>query len=135
MKYTSSVAKMSRRMISSVFHHVVVIAPVDIPARRVASNATHARVERSYSETMVFAPKAAVGITRPVNTAALKIAMAKHLVSRVGNDAKSVAFTHDATSLAANLVLPVLRKHALHVVSIPSVPHPVLPLATGCPVR
>ncbi|KAK6723834.1 hypothetical protein SNK04_002679 [Fusarium graminearum] len=82
---------------------------------------------------MVYAPNAAVGTTQPVNIAALKLVMAMHLASRARNDVKHVALTRDATRLAVNLALPVLRQLALPIVPIPSVLHPVLPLATGYP--
>ncbi|KAL6921145.1 hypothetical protein FSST1_005171 [Fusarium sambucinum] len=100
MKYTSSVMKMSRQMTISVFRHVGAIAPVGIPARRVASNATLARTGRQYSKIMVYAPNAVVGTTRLVSITALKVATAMHLVNHARNDVKSVAFTQDATNLA-----------------------------------
>ncbi|KAM0422049.1 hypothetical protein ACHAPD_000492 [Fusarium lateritium] len=127
MKYTLSVVRMSPRMTSSVFRHVGAIAPVGIPARRVASNATLARTGRLYRKIMVYAPNAAVGTTRLANIAVLKVAMVMHLVNRARNDAKSVAFTQDATNLAANLVLPVLRQR-------PSICGEVCPSSKFCQI-
>ncbi|GKU06754.1 unnamed protein product [Fusarium langsethiae] len=90
MKHMSNAMRMSQRMTINVFHPVGAITPVDIPARRVVSNATRAKVRRSYSKTMVYAPNAAAGTTRPVNIAALKVAMAMHLVSHARSDANCV---------------------------------------------
>jgi hypothetical protein len=133
MKHMSNAMRMSQRMTINVFHPVGAIAPVDIPARRVASNATRAKVQRSYSKTTVYAPNAAAGTTRPVNIAALKVAMAMHLVSHARSDAKCAVFTHGAINLVVNHVLPVPRQRVVQAVSILSVLHPVPPLATGCP--